>query len=86
TVQSQSRPANGAFSIADPRVIEHARYSHAGFRVAGWEHSAKTITGAVAPGSSAQQVADPRYGAERHANVFRVVRFDQASGAITGDF
>ncbi|MFX7853924.1 hypothetical protein ABTK08_20445, partial [Acinetobacter baumannii] len=54
TVQSQSRPANGAFSIADPRVIEHARYSHAGFRVAGWEHSAKTITGAVAPGSSAQ--------------------------------
>jgi site-specific DNA-cytosine methylase len=86
TVQSQSRPANGAFSIADPRVIEHAGYSHAGFRVAGWEQTAKTITGAVAPGSSAQQVADPRYGTERHGNVFRVVRFDQASGAVTGNF
>lgn len=83
-VASESRPSNGAFSVADPRVVEHPRYSHAGFRVVHWEQPAGTITGgANAPGSSAQQVADPRTGT-KHNNCFRVVRFDQHAGTVTG--
>lgn len=83
-VTANGRPGAGAFSVADPRVAEHPRYSHAGFRVVNWEQAAGTVTGGVnAPGSSAQQVADPRT-AVKHNNCFKVVRFDAAAGTVTG--
>lgn len=84
-VASESRPSNGAFSVADPRVAEHPRFSHAGFRVLNWDQAAGTVTGgANAPGSSAQQVADPRHaGPAKHSNEFRVVRWDREACAVT---
>ncbi|MFN6993716.1 MAG: DNA cytosine methyltransferase [Aquincola tertiaricarbonis] len=85
-VASESRPSNGAFSVADPRIAEHSRFSHAGFRVLQWDQTAGTVTGgANAPGSSAQQVADPRHtGPAKHSNEFRVVRWDREACAVTG--
>ncbi|MFN3303142.1 MAG: DNA cytosine methyltransferase [Roseateles sp.] len=84
TVTGNARPLTGAFSVADPRVAEHASYSHAGFRVVDWAQHAGSVTGAVAPGSSAQQVADPRCQRVKHNNCFRVVRWDRHAGAVTG--
>ncbi|WP_046111801.1 DNA cytosine methyltransferase [Aquincola tertiaricarbonis] len=85
-VASESRPSNGAFSVADPRIAEHPRFSHAGFRVLQWDQTAGTVTGgANAPGSSAQQVADPRHnGPAKHSNEFRVVRWEREACAVTG--
>lgn len=85
-VASESRPSNGAFSVADPRIAEHPRFSHAGFRVLRWDQAAGTVTGGVnAPGSSAQQVADPRHaGPAKHSNEFRVVRWQREACAVTG--
>lgn len=74
----QGQPVN------DPRVIEHANYSHAGFRVARWGQTAHCITGAVAPGSSAQQVADPRFSDLRPRNLYRIVP-KGSKGAQVGD-
>lgn len=84
-VASESRPSNGAFSVADPRIAEHPRFSHAGFRVMRWDQAAGTVTGgANAPGSSAQQVADPRHaGPAKHSNEFRVVRWQREACAVT---
>lgn len=72
-------------SIDDPRVIEHTNYSHAGFRVSHWGQAAKCITGAIAPGSSAQQVADPRFDSARHTNMYRIVASGIASGTGVHD-
>lgn len=83
TVTGESRPVNGAFSVADPRVVAHENYSHAGFRVVEWDKAAGTVTGARAPGSSAQAIADPRCLATKHNNCFRVVPFDHAAGTVT---
>jgi site-specific DNA-cytosine methylase len=84
-VAGASRPQNGSFSIADPRIAEHPHFSHAGFRVLQWEQPAGTVTGGVnAPGSSAQQVADPRCELVKHNNCFRVVRWDRPAGTVTG--
>lgn len=83
-VAGESRPSNGAFSVADPRIELHARYTHGGFRVVDWDRSAGTITGAIAPGSSAQAVNGPRHtGPAKHSNEFRVVHWDKHSMAVT---
>jgi site-specific DNA-cytosine methylase len=83
-VAGESRPSNGAFSVADPRVELSSEYSHAGFRLVDWRGPAGTVTGARAPGSSAQAVADPRHtGPAKHSNEFRVVPWDKHSMAVT---
>lgn len=83
-VQGESRPSNGAFSVADPRVELASAYTHGGFRVVDWRGAAGTVTGAVAPGSSAQAVADPRHaGPAKHSNEFRVVQWDRHAMAVT---
>lgn len=81
-VASESRPSNGAFSVADPRIELSAKYTHAGFRVVQWDRGAGTVTCAVAPGSSAQAVADPRPGWNRHSNALTVMDWDHASRAV----
>lgn len=68
TVTGESRPSNGRFSIADPRVelIPQARNPNlhwSKYQVRGWEEPAKTVTSAMRVGSGAPSVADPRVAA-----------------------
>lgn len=61
TVAGQSLPTNGAFSVADPRYQQSARWNHGQqFGVVRWGESAPTITGQKSPGQGKFAVADPR--------------------------
>jgi site-specific DNA-cytosine methylase len=122
-VASESRPSNGAFSVADPRVEQSSgwnagqhygvhrmddtagaitaqawpnqgRFAVAdtrlednefhGFRVVRWDRKAGTVTGARAPGSSAQAVADPRHaGAPKFSNELAVGAWGDGARAVT---
>lgn len=83
-VASESRPSNGAFSVADPRFDQSAAWNdgHA-YGVRKWSEPSSTITSKLAPGSGYGTVADPRCASTKHNNCFRVVRFDQAAGTVT---
>ena len=86
TVQSQSRPTNGAFSVADPRFAQSEAWNdgHA-YGVKRWDQVASTVTAKLAPGSGYGTVADPRHtGPAKHSNEFRIVPWDRASLAVTG--
>lgn len=84
-VAGESRPSNGAFSIADPRFAQSEAWNdgHA-YGVKQWSEPSATVTAKLAPGSGYGSVADPRCGAVKHNNCFRVVRFDQHAGTVTG--
>lgn len=77
-------PTNGAFSVADPRFEESARW-HDGqaYGVRRWDQSMGTIAGQQNPGQGAYTIADPRIAGIKHNNCFRVVRFGEPSVAIT---
>lgn len=81
TVQGQSLPSNGTFSIADPRFAGH-EFGQYGVR--RWTDSSGAVSGQSAPGGGTYSVSDPRVEGLRHNNVFRVVRFDGPSPAVTG--
>ena len=84
-VASESRPSNGAFSVADPRFAQSAAWNdgHA-YGVAHWGEPSSTVTSKLAPGSGYGAVADPRHaGAPKHSNEFRVVRWDREACAVT---
>lgn len=83
-VASESRPSNGAFSVADPRFNQSAAWNdgHA-YGVNSWDEPSSTITSKLAPGSGYSTVADPRTGT-KHNNCFRVVRFGESSPSVTG--
>lgn len=84
-VASESRPSNGAFSVADPRFAQSSKWSDGqAYIVKRWDEHRGTVTGASAPGSSAQAVADPRHaGPAKHSNEFRVVRWEREACAVT---
>jgi site-specific DNA-cytosine methylase len=84
-VASESRPSNGAFSVADPRFAQSHKWSdgHA-YGVRRWDAASGTVAGQTMPGQGTFSVADPRCGTTKHNNCFRVVRFDQAAGTVTG--
>jgi site-specific DNA-cytosine methylase len=84
-VAGESRPSNGAFSVADPRFDQSAAWNdgHA-YGVKPWTEPSATVTGKLAPGSGYGTVADPRHaGPAKHSNEFRVVRWDRHSMAVT---
>lgn len=58
TVQGASRPANGAFSVADPRYGIRDRRSTLGVR--DWNGKTGTVTGQTHPTNGAFSVGDPR--------------------------
>ncbi|HHH9698327.1 TPA: DNA cytosine methyltransferase [Pseudomonas aeruginosa] len=61
TVAGRSSPTNGAFSVADPRYEQSARWNHGQqFGVLDWRETAGTITGQKSPGQGKFAVADPR--------------------------
>lgn len=84
TVQSESRPSNGAFSVADPRFAQSDAWNdgHA-YGVKRFDQASATVTAKLAPGSGYGSVADPRCPATKHNNCFRIVRWDGAAGTIT---
>jgi site-specific DNA-cytosine methylase len=84
-ITTRGLPTNGAFSVADPRFEQSAKWSHGqAYIVKRWDQPRGTVTGAGAPGSSAQSIADPRhYGPAKHSNEFRVVPWAGHAMAVT---
>ncbi|WP_186085966.1 DNA cytosine methyltransferase [Burkholderia gladioli] len=84
TVAGESLPTNGAFSVADPRFAQSAKWNdgHA-YGVLPWGDHCGTIAGQQTPGQGYYSVADPRTGV-KHNNCFRIVPFDQPAGVVTG--
>lgn len=83
TVQGESLPSNGAFSIADPRppagALEYSQYG-----VMRMEDTAGAVINVKSPGQGTFSVADPRHqGPAKHSNEFRIVPFDRAALAVT---
>ncbi|MGL6245666.1 DNA cytosine methyltransferase [Pseudomonas sp.] len=83
TVQGESLPSNGAFSIADPRppagALEYSQYG-----VMRMEDTAGAVINVKSPGQGTFSVADPRHlGPAKHSNEFRIVPFDRAAMAVT---
>jgi site-specific DNA-cytosine methylase len=82
TVQGESRPSNGAYSVADPRPEAMAEYQQYGVR--RWGDSTGAISAQSAAGGGAYSVADPRCPGVLHNNAFRVVRHTDPAQAVTG--
>lgn len=81
TVQSESRPSNGSFSVADPR-FSGGEYQQYGVR--RWADTSGAVSAQSAPGGGAYSVADPRCVATKHNNCFRVVNWGHSAGTVTG--
>jgi site-specific DNA-cytosine methylase len=84
-VAGESRPSNGAFSIADPRFDQSSKWSDGqAYGVKNWNSSANAVTAQSAPGGGSYSIADPRHtGPAKHSNEFRVVHRDRHSMAVT---
>lgn len=81
-VTSGSRPQNGNFSVADPLVRGHEKSVQLGVR--RWDQIAGVVTAKMFAGGGPNSVADPRIDTgQRFNNVYRVVRWTEASPAVT---
>ncbi|CAN5301325.1 hypothetical protein BH10PSE16_BH10PSE16_01400 [soil metagenome] len=85
TVAGRSTPSNGAFSIADPRFDQSAKWSDGqALGVRSWDKPTGTIAGQQSPGQGAYAVADPRHGGPaKHSNEFRIVNWTGPAQAVT---
>ncbi|TQV85215.1 DNA cytosine methyltransferase [Exilibacterium tricleocarpae] len=81
TVTGQSRPANGRFSVADPRYPGGHEYGQYGVRT--WSETCGAVSGQSAPGGGRYAIADPRLSGVRHNNVYRIIPWDRHSAAVT---
>lgn len=82
-VTSKSGAGTGTFSVADPRIDGHPKSVQHGVRK--WDEPAGVVTSKMMVGGGPHSVADPRLeGKARFNNVFRIVKFDEASPAIAG--
>jgi len=80
--------SNGAFGVADPRVVDVALKSESRpnlLGVRGWDQPSLAVTGSASVSSSngAAAVADPRVP-EYHRGILGVKRWDEPSGTVTG--
>lgn len=83
-VAGESRPSNGAFSVADPRVDQSAAWNHGQqYGVHGWGQTPGAVTGQQWPNQGRFAVADPRM-ADNDFHGYRVVSFDRSAGTVTG--
>ncbi|MFC7515052.1 DNA cytosine methyltransferase [Herbaspirillum sp. GCM10030257] len=86
-VSGRAGPSNGAYSVADPRFDQSSKWNDGqAYGVRQWDQPSGTIAGQQNPGQGVYSVADPRARGERHANVYRIVRWDQSAGTVTADF
>jgi len=85
TITSRGLPTNGAFSIADPRFEQSAKWKDGqALGVRRWHESTGTVAGQQGPLQGAYSVADPRHdGPAKHSNEFRIVEWDRAARAVT---
>lgn len=82
-VAGESRPSNGAFSVADPRVAQSAGWNagqHYGVHRMG--DTTGAMTAQAWPNQGRFAVADPRVP-DNEFHGFRVVRWDRAAGTVT---
>lgn len=83
TIAGRSSPANGAFSVADPRYRQAANWNHGQqFGVIRWSESSPTIPGQTMPGQGTFSIADPRPNWNRHSGNYRVIPYNQPAGTI----
>ena len=84
-VAAASRPANGSYSVADPRFNQSAKWSDGqALGVRRWGEHTGTVAGQTGPLQGAYSVADPRHGGPaKHSNEFRIVPFSDAARAVT---
>lgn len=85
-VAGESLPLNGAYSVADPRFEQSAKWSDGqAYGVRRWDAPSGTVSGKTMPGQGAYSVADPRHaGPAKHSNEFAIVPWQRPSGAVTG--
>ena len=78
-----SGPSNGAFSVADPRFDQSAKW-HDGqaYGVRRWDESTGAIAGQQNPCQGAYAVADPRQGWSRVRESTPVTDFTQHAGTV----
>jgi site-specific DNA-cytosine methylase len=86
TIAGEALPANGRFSIADPRVAlppsdDRHHNKHA---VVAWDEPAPTVIGKPQPSSGGAAVADVRVGRAFDAG-YGVLAWDQPARTIAGD-
>ncbi|MEH6564610.1 MAG: DNA cytosine methyltransferase [Halopseudomonas sp.] len=85
TIAGRSGPTNGAFSVADPRFEQSAKWKDGQqYGVVPFAEHVGAITSQKSPGQGKFSVADPRPAGVRHNNVYRVVSSEQPAGTITG--
>lgn len=84
TIAGASRPENGAYNVADPR-LSGPDYGQYGVR--SWDQPAVTITSQRAPGQGAFSVADPRWtegpNGPHYKNTFRIIDWSQPSSTVS---
>lgn len=81
-VTSQRSPGQGTFSVADPRIDGHEKSVQLG--VGHWDQPSSVVKGDVSVGTGRYAVPDPRFaGAPHFNNVYRIVRWADAAGAVT---
>lgn len=80
-VAGASKPCNGRFAVADPRVMAEIRRGVLGVRE--WSESSGCVAGRNSPTNGNFSVADPRYNGQEYSQ-YGVLRFDAPMGAVSG--
>ncbi|MDP4557972.1 DNA cytosine methyltransferase [Halomonas meridiana] len=82
TVAGRSTPTNGAFSIADPRFIQSAKWKDGqAYGVRRWDGPTGAITGQQSPGQGAFAVADPRRKGPTYGK-YAITPWDKSTGTV----
>ena len=82
-ISGGSRPANGAYSVADPRAAEIS--DRGAYGVGPWTDHAGTMTSQRSPGQGRFSVADPRVDGHEKSVQMGVGRWEQSASVIKGD-
>ena len=82
TVAGRSTPTNGAFSIADPRFNQSAKWKDGqAYGVRRWDGPTGAITGQQSPGQGAFAVADPRRKGPTYGK-YAITPWDKSTGTV----
>ena len=81
TLTGQRSPAQGRFSVADPRP---AAMHNEVLGVRGWQETTGTVAGASRPANGTYSVADPRYGERDRDSTLGVNGWSDTSGTVQG--
>ncbi|MCL5884711.1 MAG: DNA cytosine methyltransferase, partial [Deltaproteobacteria bacterium] len=84
TITGEDTIGSGAQSIGDPRVPEKSGRHFTHLRVNGWVETGNTVTGSTHVANGAPSIGDPRLHHVPRPGVYRILRMDEASPAVTG--